>query len=97
RTRWAEPPFRETRFQSITVRLSDAPPTIEVLSRGKAVQRLMLDAVQPVVTFPSGKGPLLGLGEGGPQFDRRGNVDTMRAGQAGFHLATHGTRAPVQW
>src|SRR6185295_5471200 len=31
RTRWAEPPFRETRFQSITVRLSDAPPTIEVL------------------------------------------------------------------
>lgn len=42
-------------------------------------------------------GPLLGLGEGGPQFDRKGSVDPMRSGQGGYRLATHGTRAPAQW
>ena len=42
-------------------------------------------------------GPLLGLGEGGPQFDRKGIADKMIIGQGGYHLATHGTRAPVQW
>ena len=44
-----------------------------------------------------GKGPLLGLGEGGPQFDRKGSVDRGRNGQGGYQLRTHGGRVPIQW
>ena len=42
-------------------------------------------------------GPLLGLGEGGPQFDRKGSIDEMRNGQEGYRLRTHGGRVPIQW
>jgi len=49
------------------------------------------------MSFMLGQGPLLGLGEGGPQFDRKGSVDRMIIGQGGYRLATHGTRAPIQW
>src|SRR5206468_11317453 len=48
------------------------------------------------VTFRIGDGPVLGLGTGGPQFDKRGNLDAMRSGQGGFRLATHGGKVPVQ-
>ncbi len=80
------------------VRLTDAPPTIHVeLATGRVVQRLTLDAVNPGMSFLLPHGPLLGLGEGGPQFDRKGSTDRMVNGQGGFRLATNGTRAPVQW
>jgi alpha-glucosidase/alpha-D-xyloside xylohydrolase len=94
---------RKARLQSIragnlVVRFTDGPPTIHVdTNGGQSVQRLTLDAAAPTVTFPMSKGPLLGMGEGGPQFDRKGNVDAMRNGQAGYRLATNGTRAPIQW
>ena len=41
-------------------------------STGQPVQRLTLDADEPGLSFLLPKGPLLGLGEGGPQFDRKG-------------------------
>ncbi len=40
---------------------------------------------------------MLGLGEGGPQFDRRGSADRMRSGQGGYRLRTHGGRVPIPW
>ena len=49
------------------------------------------------MSFLAGDGPLLGLGEGGPQFDRRGAIDEMRSGQGGYKLATHGGRVPIPW
>ena len=49
------------------------------------------------MTFVTGSAPLLGLGEGGPQFDRRGSVDRMRSGQGGYQLRTFGGRVPIQW
>ncbi|MEX2282901.1 MAG: TIM-barrel domain-containing protein, partial [Gemmatimonadota bacterium] len=86
------------RAGDLTVRFTASPPTLHVESQnGTAVQKLTLDATAPGMTFQLPKGPLLGLGEGGPQFDRKGSVDTMRNGQGGYELATHGTRAPVQW
>ncbi len=86
------------RAGNLVVRVSDGPPTIHVeTARGEAVQRLTLDAAAPGMTFLLPRGPLLGLGEGGPQFDRKGAADPMRNGQGGFRLATHGTRAPIQW
>ena len=61
------------------------------------MQRLVLDAEQPGVSFKLPDGPLLGLGEGGPQFDRKGSTDRMRNGQGGYQLRTHGGRVPIQW
>jgi alpha-glucosidase/alpha-D-xyloside xylohydrolase len=86
------------RAGDLAVRVTDGPPVIHVeTARGEAVQRLGLDATAPGMSFLLPRGPLLGLGEGGPQFDRKGVADPMRNGQGGFRLATHGTRAPIQW
>ena len=90
--------FTKVRAGNIVVRVTASPPVIQVeTTRGEIVQRLALDAAAPGLTFALPKGPLLGLGEGGPQFDRKGSTDPMRNGQGGYRLATHGTRAPVQW
>ena len=66
------------------------------------MQKLTLDAAAPGLSFLLPKGPLLGLGEGGVQFDKKGSTDQMRNGQVtsqadGYRLAIHGTRAPIQW
>jgi alpha-glucosidase (family GH31 glycosyl hydrolase) len=82
----------------LVVRYSEQPPTIHVETRGGVtVQTLTLDAQAPGMSFLLPKGPLLGMGQGGPQFDRKGNVDTMRNGQGGYKLRTFGARLPVQW
>lgn len=64
---------------------------------GRLVQELRVDADSGVLSFHLGDGPVLGLGEGGPQFDRRGSVDRMRSGQGGYRLRTHGGRVPIPW
>jgi alpha-glucosidase (family GH31 glycosyl hydrolase) len=74
------------------------PLTIRVEGKdGRLVQHLRLDAKTGGFAFHLGEGPVLGLGEGGPQFDRRGSVDRMRSGQGGYRLRTHGGRVPVPW
>ncbi len=86
------------RVGRMVVRFTPAPPTFHVETRdGLPLQRLTLDERAAGMSFLLSKGPLLGLGEGGPQFDRKGTVETMRSGQAGYRLATHGGRVPVQW
>ena len=64
---------------------------------GRAPFTLRVDERTGAVTFSLGGGAILGLGEGGPQFDRRGSTDRMRSGQGGYQLRTHGGRVPVQW
>jgi alpha-glucosidase (family GH31 glycosyl hydrolase) len=66
-------------------------------ARGQTVQRLQVDQATGAVSFAAGDAPLLGLGEGGPQFDRRGSTDQMRSGQGGYRLRTHGGRVPIPW
>lgn len=61
------------------------------------IQHLKIDAETGVVSFATGDAPLLGFGEGGPQFDRRGSTDKMRSGQGGYQLRTHGGRVPIPW
>jgi alpha-glucosidase/alpha-D-xyloside xylohydrolase len=91
-------PTRTVRLGDLTVRFTTDPPTIHVdTNRGTRVQKLTLSADAPGMSFQLPEGPLLGLGEGGPQFDRKGSVDRMRNGQGGYQLRTHGGRAPVQW
>lgn len=81
-----------------SVSIEHNPLTIKVSDNaGKPVQELRLDEETGAVTFTLGSGPILGMGEGGPQFDRRGNLDPMRSGQGGYHLRTHGGRVPIQW
>jgi len=85
------------------VSYTPGPPTVHIKrSSGESIQKLTLDAAAPGMSFQLPKGPLLGLGEGGVQFDKKGSTDQMRNGQVtadadGYRLATHGTRAPVQW
>jgi alpha-glucosidase/alpha-D-xyloside xylohydrolase len=58
---------------------------------------LKLDPDSGALSFPTGSAPLLGLGEGGPQFDRRGNTVTGRSGQGGYQLRNFGGRVPISW
>jgi alpha-glucosidase (family GH31 glycosyl hydrolase) len=90
--------FATVRAGNLTVRFTASPPTLHVETvKGETIQRLVLDAAAPTIAFVLGKGPLLGFGEGGPQFDRKGSTYTNRNGQGGYHLPTHGGRVPIQW
>jgi alpha-glucosidase/alpha-D-xyloside xylohydrolase len=83
---------------NLVVRYTDGPPIIHVeTAAGRPIQKLVLSPEEPGVSFQLPKGPLLGLGEGGPQFDRKGSLDRMRNGQGGYQLRTHGGRVPIQW
>jgi alpha-glucosidase/alpha-D-xyloside xylohydrolase len=64
---------------------------------GRVLQRLRWNAETSTLHFALGEGSLLALGQGGPQFDRRGSEDRMRSGQGGYQLRTHGGKVPVQW
>jgi hypothetical protein len=82
----------------LSIRISTEPPTIHIdAPDGKSIQRLTLDQTSSDISFLLGGGPLLGMGEGGPQFDRKGIVDRGRNGQGGYQLRTHGGRVPIQW
>ena len=90
--------FVSVRAGDLAVRYTDGPPTLHVEDgKGELIQKLTLDAASPNLSFLLPKGPLLGFGEGGPQFDRKGSSDRMRNGQGGYQLRTHGGRVPVQF
>jgi len=81
----------------LNVKLAPEPLTICIEAQGgRLVQELKIAAASGQVGFRLGEGPVLGLGQGGPQFDRRGKVDYMRSGQGGYNLRTHGGKVPVQ-
>ncbi|HET6181847.1 MAG TPA: TIM-barrel domain-containing protein [Candidatus Sulfotelmatobacter sp.] len=82
----------------LSVHVSADPIVLTITTaKGDTIQRLEVDHVTGIVSFATGNSPLLGLGEGGPQFDRRGSTDRMVSGQGGYHLATHGGRVPIPW
>jgi alpha-glucosidase (family GH31 glycosyl hydrolase) len=94
------PPANRQRIRcgSFNVSISTEPMTVRIdAANGRVVQQLQIDPEKGTLRFPIGDGPLFGLGEGGPQFDRRGSTDAMKNGQGGYRLRTHGGRAPVQW
>jgi alpha-glucosidase/alpha-D-xyloside xylohydrolase len=82
----------------LVVEHESSPPAIRIERRtGELVQRLGFSRESGAMSFQLGDGPLLGMGQGGPQFDRRGSTDEMKSGQGGYRLRTHGGRVPVQW
>jgi alpha-glucosidase/alpha-D-xyloside xylohydrolase len=89
---------RSVQAGTLVVRFTLQPPAVHVeTTAGVPVQRFTFDPRSSNVSFLLPKGPLLGLGQGGPQFDRKGSADRMRSGQAGYQLRTHGGRVPIQW
>lgn len=72
----------------LAIRIEDA--------RSRVIQSLHIDE-QGNIKFKSSMGPVYGLGEGGAQFDRRGQVYSMRNGQFPPLLATIGARLPIPW
>ena len=106
KTSWGNPVTKlrgEVQAQTIDcgntrVSFSLRPLTVTIMTPdGQTIQRLSVDEETGVVAFLTGDSPLLGLGEGGPQFDRRGSTDRMKSGQGGYQLATHGGRVPIPW
>src|SRR5512142_1605312 len=89
----SDSPTEEFQAGTLQVHVSQTPLvfTISTLN-GRQIQRLKIEAGSGVVSFATGNSPLLGLGEGGPQFDRRGSTDSMASGQGAYRLATHGGR-----
>jgi alpha-glucosidase/alpha-D-xyloside xylohydrolase len=80
------------------VKISPDPLTIQIeAENNRLVQQLRIDQQTGSFAFLIGEVPLLGLGEGGPQFDRRGSIDRMRSGQGGYRLQTYGGRVPIPW
>ena len=86
------------RAGNVSVQISPYPLTFGIIdAAGRKIQELTVDTETGNASFAVGNSPLLGLGEGGPQFDRRGSTDRMVSGQGGYRLATHGGRVPIPW
>jgi hypothetical protein len=102
-TSWGEPTARlrgkqapqELKAGGLRVHVSANPIAFTISTlKGSRIQQLEVDA-DGDVSFATGNSPPLGLGEGGPQFDRRGSTDPMISGQGGYRLRTHGGRLPI--
>jgi alpha-glucosidase/alpha-D-xyloside xylohydrolase len=91
-------PTRTISAGDLRLKVSFQPVSIEVANaKGDVIQQLAWGESAGVLSFLNGNSPLFGLGEGGPQFDRRGSTDPMISGQGGYKLATHGGRVPIPW
>ena len=91
-------PARTVKAGGVSIQLSSNPVALAIATaKGEPVQQLKIDPDTGVLSFLTGTAPLLGLDEGGPQFDQRGSTDRMRSGQGGYQLRTFGGRVPIQW
>lgn len=90
---------KEKQLRAGKFRVAIRPQPFTILIRradGTLVQELSLDRTDGTnqLSFHIG-GPVLGLGEGEQQFDRRGHFYRMKNGQLSPLLATHGATIPV--
>jgi alpha-glucosidase (family GH31 glycosyl hydrolase) len=77
--------------------LTTDPLVLLVQTAKEIVQQIRIDKESAAISFSAGAGPVLGLGEGGPQFDRRGNTERMLSGSRGYNLRNFGSRVPIPW
>jgi len=74
------------------------PPTFTIQSaNGETIQQIAIDPATAAISFATGAVPILGLGKGGPQYDRRGNTDSMISGSSGYNLRNFGSHVPIPW
>src|SRR6185369_16650846 len=89
---------QSVRLGNLIVKVEREPLSLTVTGKaGRLIQKLRIDQQTGAIFFNLGDRPVLGFGEGGPQFDRRGSKDEMRNGQGGYRLRTHGGRAAIPW
>jgi len=94
----SDAPAQSVRAGKMSVQISPSDMTFGIADAGaKKIQQLSIDPETGTLSFAAETSPLFGLGEGGPQFDRRGFTDQMVSGQGGYRLATHGGRVPIPW
>ncbi len=80
----------------VTIHIAPDPLSFTVQTgQNEKFQQISIDKETAAVSFHTGNAPILGLGEGGPQFDRRGQTFDNRSGQGGYQLRTHGGRVPI--
>ena len=90
---------RDVRVGQLHVTITPQPLVITVSrADGTLVQKLTFDGEDGMnfITFPMAA-PLLGLGEGGPQFDRREHFYPTQNGEGSPTLATDGARILVPY
>ena len=76
------------RAGNLTISVSPNPTRVLIRkSEKEIVQELVLDESTGGLEFNTAGGLLLGLGQGGPQFDRRGHADAMIAGRRAISSA----------
>ncbi len=83
-------------YRRVTVSADPSTVAVEDLA-GRLFQQLRFDKDTGGFTFLLGGGPVFGLGEGGPQFDRRGSSYSMKSGQGVNDLLVNGARVPIPW
>jgi len=80
----------------ITIR--PEPLSIKVTTtEGKQVQNLIFDEVTGRINFEIGRKPVLGLGNGGQYFDRRGTYFPMQRGHRRGEYLVFGARTPIPY
>jgi alpha-glucosidase/alpha-D-xyloside xylohydrolase len=87
---------KEIRASKLRIRVDPDPLTISIRrTDGSPVQTLTFETrTNTALTFRTDS-PVLGMGEGEQQFDRRGKLYPMINGQLSPMLATHGATIPV--
>lgn len=89
---------RTTTLGSLRVEFTPDPLTFAITTaKGEKVQTIRIDRQTAEISFATGNAPILGLGEGGPQFDRRGKTERMTSGSSGYNLRNFGSRVPIPW
>src|SRR5215510_1812048 len=94
---FAQPESNNFKLLNFAIKVGTDPLRLEVMDQQRPVQQIAFDPKTAGLSFRIGNSPILGFGEGGPQFDRRGITDQMRSGQGGYRLRTHGGRVPIPW
>ena len=89
---------RSFNWDRLRLKVTAAPLAVSIEDHsGKLVQRIEFDSATGAITFRNSASPVFGLGEGGPQFDRRHQQYTMRNGQIMPDRRTVGARMPIPW
>ncbi len=85
---------KELRIGELRVALKPQPLTVSIRrADGKLVQELVFDATNNSMAFHTGA-PVLGLGEGAQQFDRRGALYPMEPSWGGWNRPVFGSVVP---
>lgn len=102
---WPAPVFRlrsvtgEQTIKAGSFQVTVTPEPLQFVIRGKdnrVVQELRVDKSTGSLSFRLGDDPILGLGQGAAQFDRRGKKISMRASHSGDRVL-YGGRVPIPW